>query len=130
MTEGIGSQTWDADYPLIAYNSVYPDNSRLVFANLAEREHKLSNLSLGDWKFVSFVKKTCLPKFMVQLSKFNCQVAFIARHRKFLKNKIMLLDMDPWSVDAKPSLLILNSSEFQLPPVALTSLKSVHLISN
>ena len=57
---------------MIAYNSIYPDNSRLVYANLAEREHKLSTLSLGDWQFVCFVKKTCLSLVIGTLETFNC----------------------------------------------------------
>ena len=64
MAQGVCLQTFAADYPFIVYNSFQPDNSELIFANLAQRESQSQRLDLGEWQFISFVKTVCLAKII------------------------------------------------------------------
>ena len=48
-------------YPLLAYNSLIPDNSELILTNMAEYgSNKTSQvINLEAWRFVSFVESPC-----------------------------------------------------------------------
>ena len=67
LTEVQGStiQTWMADYPLLAYNSYYCDNSQIHLANLAEEEQKKYIIDLKEWQFICFVNSVYLYKLLL-----------------------------------------------------------------
>ena len=131
VVQGSTSQTWSVDYPLLVYSSHLPNNSELVIANLARRNSKPRRLSLGNWHFICFVSTVCLTR-LFHLSPLNCQILFLARHRKLHKLRLFMLDQDPWSLDEPEDepieVYAFASCEFRLPERPLEHLRSAHLL--
>ena len=89
--QGSLSQTWMADYPLIAYNSYLSDNSQIHLANLAEKQGQKYIIELNEWKFICFVNSVYLHKLLLsqqseedgrnELNPLECHIFFLAQHK-------------------------------------------------
>ena len=51
------AQSWQVEYPMLAYKSFTPDNKEICIVNLAQNTPQ-KVINLGEWEFVSFVTHT------------------------------------------------------------------------
>ena len=122
-------QHFIAEFPMVAYKSFMSDNSEIVIYNTAQKNQSQRIVKLVDWRFICFVNHAMM-KELPEVKKFDCNILYLAQHKKLHQVRLFTIKDDPWVKDPEQFGVVecFPSAHFDLPSSNLSFLKKVDLL--